>query len=444
MNGHLRAFVSSTMRDLINERAEVVSHLEQLNLEPVRAENLSPTGQDSWSRIQAAIAASDIFVLILGETYGYIPETGPMAKEEKSVTELEFDYARSLGLPVLAFFKRLGPNSPTGTEDARRRDALRSKVEAWDGGVFRSEFELAHDLSISVGAAVAGLITDTVRTSLLVNRKSAQPARSSQPEARQVDPSRLPPGLITETVTGRAVLLLGAGASLQAGMPSAAMFVDAMTAAMRRVDPGYQPGRSGTTFNAVATDYESLNGQEALWELARDIVEPGFAIPTEAHRIAGRLFDTVVTTNYDRLFEQSLVGAERPFSVIDGEANASDLIQPLKLIKLHGSLAQPTNLVLTESQLANLEFDRPKLWGSLVEMLRARPLFVVGSSLRDPSLIRLLEECRPTIHGWAVLPGASGAEHQRLRRWNLTVVEGDADGVLLALEAAVGQPRRTG
>jgi hypothetical protein len=437
MNGHLRAFVSSTMRDLANERAEVITRLEQLNLEPIRAEKLSPTGQDSWGRIQAAIAASDIFVLILGESYGFIPETGPRAEEGKSVTELEFDYARSLGLPVLAFFKKLGPSSPRDTEDRQRRDAFRTKVEAWDGGVFRSEFELARDLAMSVGAAVVELITDTVRTSLLVNRKSAQPARHTQPEVRQVDESRLPPGLVSETAAGRAVLLLGAGASLQAGMPSAAMFVDAMTAAMRRVDPGYRPGRSGTTFNAVATDYESLNGQEALWKLAHEIVEPGFAIPTDAHRIAGRLFDTVVTTNYDRLFEQSLAGGERRFSVIDGEATASDLAQPLRLIKLHGSLDQPTNLVLTESQLANLEFDRPKLWSALVEMLRARPLFVVGSSLRDPSLIRLLEECRPTIHGWAVLPDASGAEHRRLRRWNLTVVEGEADGILLALEAAV-------
>jgi hypothetical protein len=429
------------MQDLVNERAEVAGRLEELNLEPVWAEDLTPTGQESWDRIKAAIEGCDIFVLILGESYGWIPREGPMAEHDKSVTELEFDHARALGIPVLVFVKRLGEHAPRGTDDARRRDAFRRTVEDWNGGFFRSQFELARDLADQVGRAVADLITDRFRAAQLADRRTAKStlARSGMPSPATPD---LPPALIEATAAGRTILLLGAGASLEAGMPSAAMFIQAMATEIRHLDPDYDPGLSGTAFNAVATDFQSLRGERSLRKLAGRIVEPGFAVPTEAHRIAGRLFDTILTTNYDLLLERSLVGSERDFTVIDREADPSDLSAPQKLIKLHGSLADPQSLVLTEWQLANLETDRPVLWGALVELLGTRPLLSVGSSLRDPSLIRLLEESLPGIGGWAVLGGRRDAEQQRLRRWGLEIVPGDSNGVLIELDRQVSRLRR--
>lgn len=429
------------MHDLVNERAEVATRLRELNLEPIYAEDLPPTGQDSWDRIKAAIEECDIFVLILGESYGWIPADGPMAEQDKSVTALELEHAQALGLPILVFVKKLGPHVPRDTEDAGRRETFRREVEDWNGGAFRGQFELARDLAEQVGRAVTDLIAKRFRAPRSAERRPVK-LPMTKSGMRSAAAPVLPPALVEATASGRAVLLLGAGASLEAGMPSAAMFIEAMAAQIRLLNPDYDPGFSGTAFNAVATDYQSLRGERALQKLAREIVEPGFSTPTEAHRIAGRLFDTILTTNYDLLLEQSLAGSDWEFTVVNGEASPVQLGAPRKLIKLHGSLADPQSLVLTEWQLANLEFVRPVVWGALVEILRTRPLITVGSSLRDPSLIRLLEQCLPTIGGWAVLRDSMEAEQQRLRRWNLEIVPGDANGVLRELDRQVTRRRR--
>lgn len=56
MSGPLRVFVSSTMKDLVNERDAVVTELRRLNFEPVHAEAVLPTGAGSWEVIEDEIA----------------------------------------------------------------------------------------------------------------------------------------------------------------------------------------------------------------------------------------------------------------------------------------------------------------------------------------------------------------------------------------------------
>jgi hypothetical protein len=436
MPGPLRIFISSTMRDLANERAEVRRRLGEMNFQPVGAEEMMPDGTGSLDRLALEIEASDLFVLILGESYGWIPKSGPLAEEGKSVTELELDIARSAGIPVLVFMKRLTADAAPSTDDARRRDAFRAAVGAWDGGWFRTEFDLARDLSEKVGHAVVEFITNRVRAGQLQERRAARPPQP--PSSRPLPPAfSLPHDLVEATKDRSAFLFLGAGVSLEAGMPSAFAFVEAMIERVRKVAPEYAPGASGTLFNAVASDFESLLGAEDLRQLAGELVDPAYvAEPTAAHRVAGRLFDTVVTTNYDLLLERAMDGRE--VRVMDGEATAEDLAAPLQLIKLHGSIANPNGLVLTEADLASFEAGRPTLLAAFRDLLSSRPILSVGSSLRDPSIVRLLEQCRPHIRGWAVLHDPNRSEQLRLDRWNLQVIDGDANSVLTGLAEAVG------
>jgi hypothetical protein len=441
MPGPLRVFVSSTMRDLANERDEVVRQLKRANFEPVNAETILPDGTDSWSRLQTEIEASDLFVLILGGSYGWIPEKGPKAGEGKSVTQLEFEEARSLGLPVFIFSKILTlDGTDTASEDAKRRDAFRKEVANWDGGYYRGDFHLAHDLAEKVSSALVGFLSDRYRERLLRRRSRPRPPLPGD-DTGELRPMRLSGELVDSVADGSAVLLLGAGASLQAGLPSAALFVEAMIERIREVDPHYAPGASGSLFNAVATDFESLLDVNELWRLAEQLVDPkGLAQPTEAHRIAVELFPTIVTTNYDLLIERALrhEGAER--RIVTGDADDLAPSTPV-LIKLHGSVRDPEQLVLTEVQLANLERTRPALWAALQDELRRRPLISVGSSLRDPSLVRLLEGSRPEISGWAVLYDFSIADRLRLARWGLEPLHGDAATFFATLDKEVAARR---
>src|ERR687891_352999 len=75
MGTKIRVFIASTMEDLENERSEVVTRVRQLNFEPVNAEGWLPTGSRPWDRIEKEMESCHLFVLILGNRYGWIPET---------------------------------------------------------------------------------------------------------------------------------------------------------------------------------------------------------------------------------------------------------------------------------------------------------------------------------------------------------------------------------
>jgi len=234
----------------------------------------------------------------------------------------------------------------------------------------------------------------------------------------------------------RALVLIGAGVSLQAGRPSVDLFIAAMRQRIEQHDPIYRPASSGSLFFAVAADLEALLGKDELRRLVADLVTPTyFAGTTDSHRTALKLFDLVVTTNYDDLLERA-AAADR--EVVSDDSTLIDLTHRAAIVKLHGSISRPESLVLTEGQLAGIASSRPRLHAALVTELRRRPLIAVGSSLRDPVLVGLLEAARPELHGWAGADQVPLADRARIRRWNLDGLEGDAHAFFDALLDAVG------
>ncbi|NEJ01295.1 DUF4062 domain-containing protein [Rhizobium ruizarguesonis] len=53
------------------------------------------------------IENSHIFLLLMGDRYGWIPTGGPGGTLGKSVTHLETKLAKTSGIPILPFVKRL-------------------------------------------------------------------------------------------------------------------------------------------------------------------------------------------------------------------------------------------------------------------------------------------------------------------------------------------------
>jgi hypothetical protein len=430
----LRVFVGSTMGDLANERAAVIRRLRQFNFEPVHAEGLLPTGAGTWEVLREEVRSSDLFVLVLGESYGWLPPSGPGAGTGKSVTELEYDEAVAAGVPVFPFVKRLGAAADRTSADAGLRDAFRDQVQGWDGGHYRAQFDLAHDLAEQVGQALVYFLSDRHRQ-LQVRDRREQAGVAAPPELPPPDLARLPPALIEAVAEQAPILLVGAGVSLGAGLPSAAAFIEAMVERIRRADQSYWPPASGSLFFAVATDLEALLGRPELEQTVDLLVRPDF-LPAESpvHTAALDLFDLVLTTNYDELLEQSARGSGRP--VITGDRDGIDLGRPA-IVKLHGTISDPPRLLLTEADLAGVEHAYPALRAALREQLATRPLIAVGTSLRDPSIVALLESCGPDLRGWAVADGFALASRARLKRWNLVPLEADAGVFLATLQQAL-------
>ena len=97
-----------------------------------------------------------------------------------------------------------------------------------------------------------------------------------------------------------------------------------------------------------------------------------------------------VTTNYDTLFETALGGPEK-CSVLPYAPVSRD--KPW-LLKLHGSVDRPDDIVLTRTEYLGLPERAGALFGILQAMLMTRHMLFVGYSLTDDSFHKVMHEVR--------------------------------------------------
>lgn len=97
MKKKLQIFVSSTYIDLKDERQAAVEAILKSGNIPAGMELFTAGNDSQLTTIKRWIDDSDIYFLILGGRYGSIE-----SKSQKSYTELEYDYAKSINKPTFA------------------------------------------------------------------------------------------------------------------------------------------------------------------------------------------------------------------------------------------------------------------------------------------------------------------------------------------------------
>lgn len=97
MRKKLQIFISSTYLDLQEERQAAVEAILGSNNIPAGMELFKAGNNSQWETIKKWINDSDIYMLILGGRYGSIEPTS-----KKSYTQLEYEYALSMNIPVFA------------------------------------------------------------------------------------------------------------------------------------------------------------------------------------------------------------------------------------------------------------------------------------------------------------------------------------------------------
>jgi len=94
-----QVFVSSTYRDLVEERQKVAQVLQSMDCIPAGMELFPAIDEEQFAFIKRIIDDCDYYILILGGCYGSRGSDGP------SYTEKEFDHAVEKGLRVIAFLR---------------------------------------------------------------------------------------------------------------------------------------------------------------------------------------------------------------------------------------------------------------------------------------------------------------------------------------------------
>jgi hypothetical protein len=116
-----QVFVSSTYRDLVEERQQVIQALLELNCFPCSMEFFPASDDTVWEAVQALIRDCDYYLVVVAGKYG---TEGP---EGISYTRKEYEYAVEIGKPVMAFLHK-NP-SELKAQESEMDPEKRSKLE---------------------------------------------------------------------------------------------------------------------------------------------------------------------------------------------------------------------------------------------------------------------------------------------------------------------------
>ena len=121
MEKRYQVFVSSTYTDLLEARQEVMQALLESDCIPAGMELFPAADDDQWTLIKRVIDECDYCIVIIAGRYGSV---GP---EEKSFTQLEYEYAISQGKPVIAFLHEKPGSLPA--DNTEKAPAQAKKLE---------------------------------------------------------------------------------------------------------------------------------------------------------------------------------------------------------------------------------------------------------------------------------------------------------------------------
>lgn len=245
---------------------------------------------------------------------------------------------------------------------------------------------------------------------------------------------QLPIGLLRALFAGRWLPFVGAGFS-----------VNAATAEGDRPPTWEKLGQSlakdvpdvasANPLEAVSA-YAELYGRAALVERLEALLLVDEAEPGAVHAAFARLpFDTVVTTNADFLLEAAYQREHRPCIPLLGESQLSITRRPevTYLLKFHGDLRHPEDLVMTEEDYDGFLRRKPLLTTYLSWWLLTREPVFFGYSLSDADLREVLTFLRERLGrlarpGWAILPtDRGGRQSARFARRGLRPVVLNSD-----------------
>jgi hypothetical protein len=156
MDIRYQVFVSSTFVDLQDERSAVFQTLMEMDCIPAGMELFPAMDEEQWNFIKRVVDDSDYYLLILGGRYGSLSATGV------SYTEMEYDYAISRGLKVLAFVHETPEEIPAKFID--KDPALREKLDAFRARVKTNRLVKFWNETKELPGLVALSLNKTIKT----------------------------------------------------------------------------------------------------------------------------------------------------------------------------------------------------------------------------------------------------------------------------------------
>jgi NAD-dependent SIR2 family protein deacetylase len=194
---------------------------------------------------------------------------------------------------------------------------------------------------------------------------------------------------------GQLVMFLGAGVSAGAGLPEWKTLL-----AQLAEEIGFQSEELEAFHQLDALDQAEYLAQKCggHGEMGKRVAEHlrSYRYYSLSHGLlASTPFTEAVTTNYDQLFEKACHAAHRPLAVLP-YAPAQHNGQ--WLLKMHGCLDYPDDIVLTRQSYLRYTERNAALSGIVQAMLITKHMMFTGFSLNDDNFLRIVDQVRRAVH----------------------------------------------
>ena len=225
------------------------------------------------------------------------------------------------------------------------------------------------------------------------------------------DVARIPENLKQAYAKGRVAVMVGAGASMNSGLPNWGQFLEAMI----------DQGAANRFFTAdKEAQYRALVGNGDKYLMLDSSIKDDFGNtfdefiekifidpkpqPSSVHDalVEMKNLQFVLTTNYDTLLERAFRTKNPDISVCtfrdSGEIHRRLAKREFFILKAHGDAAKPGNgVVLTDADYRNLIFSQRAYQSLLTSMFTMYSIVFVGASLADPEIKLLLNYIRDSF-----------------------------------------------
>jgi hypothetical protein len=236
----------------------------------------------------------------------------------------------------------------------------------------------------------------------------------------------------------KAILFVGAGASMSVGLPSWDLLAEHMA---EELDVSGEM-LSGVSYQTLAEYYRLRSGSigplrswmDRHWHVSQQAIAA-----SRLHRLIVSLdFPIIYTTNYDRNLEAAFELHGCPYHRI---ANARDIAAAVgdatQIVKFHGDFEDDASLVLAETDYFNrLSFEAPLDVKFKADAL-GRTILFVGYSMSDINIRLLLHRLWQTWKGsgherdrpksFVFMPACNPIQEAVLGSWGITLLHGDVE-----------------
>ena len=187
----------------------------------------------------------------------------------------------------------------------------------------------------------------------------------------------------------------------------------------------------------IFQQFQDNSGRTALTNAVEELLHKDKVKPDHVHRHFVKLdyFDTICTTNYDNLLEDACKQEGVLVNIIVEKEQVAKYgsKQNLKILKMHGDLDHPQELVITDKDYSSYHEKKKALELFLFSLLMTRTPLYIGFSLEDPNFLKIKEKVDSTMgeagrKGYVVLFDPSTRQIESYREMNLQVIPIQTNG----------------